>query len=44
VIEGGNHAGFAGYGPQDDDGERTIDLAEQQAELVRLVVELVDGL
>jgi dienelactone hydrolase len=24
VIEGGNHAGFGEYGPQDDDGEATI--------------------
>jgi dienelactone hydrolase len=44
VIEGGNHAGFAGYGPQDDDGSRTIDLAEQQAALVSLVLELVQAL
>jgi hypothetical protein len=40
VIEGGNHAGFAGYGPQDDDGVRTIALEQQQAELADLVVDM----
>jgi Alpha/beta hydrolase family len=30
MIEGGNHAGFAHYGPTPHDGERTIRLEEQQ--------------
>lgn len=30
VIEGGNHAGFASYGEQKDDGEATIPPMEQQ--------------
>ena len=30
VIEGGNHAGFAAYGPQRGDGEATISSATQQ--------------
>lgn len=34
VIEGGNHAGFGEYGPQDDDGEATI-AREAQHERVR---------
>ena len=35
VIAGGNHAGFGFYGPQSDDGERTISLAEQQLQVAR---------
>ena len=34
VIEGGNHAGFGEYGPQDDDGEATVP-REAQHERVR---------
>lgn len=34
VIDGGNHAGFGEYGPQDDDGEATIP-REAQHERVR---------
>ncbi|MFW6292371.1 MAG: alpha/beta hydrolase [Spirochaetota bacterium] len=37
VIEGGNHAGFGEYGPQDDDGEATIP-REAQHERVRDVI------
>lgn len=33
VVEGGNHAGYADYGPQDGDGEATI-TADQQQEQV----------
>lgn len=29
VIEGGNHAGFGDYGPQDGDGECSIGAPEQ---------------
>lgn len=30
VIEGGNHAGFGDYGPQDGDGDASIAAADQQ--------------
>lgn len=30
MIEGGNHAGFGDYGPQQGDGEATISADEQQ--------------
>lgn len=30
VIEGGNHAGFGNYGPQEGDGEASISAQEQQ--------------
>lgn len=32
VIQGGDHAGFAGYGPQDGDGEASISPEEQIAQ------------
>lgn len=32
VIEGGNHAGFADYGPQAGDGEASISPAQQQSQ------------
>lgn len=31
IIDGGNHAGFASYGPQEGDGEAEISAEEQQA-------------
>lgn len=31
IIDGGNHAGFASYGPQEGDGEADISTEEQQA-------------
>ena len=37
IIEGGCHAGFGGYGPQDGDGVPTITGEEQIAETVRLL-------
>lgn len=37
IIEGGCHAGFAGYGPQDGDGVPTISGEEQIAETVRML-------
>lgn len=40
-IEGGNHAGFGAYGPQDGDGEATIDRAEQHAQTVGAMLDLV---
>lgn len=35
AIEGGNHAGFGTYGPQDGDGMARISAAEQQAIVVQ---------
>ena len=35
VIKGGNHAGFGDYGIQAYDGERTISLEDQQAQVAR---------
>lgn len=44
IIEGGNHSGFAHYGPQlfpKPDGERTITLDEQQKIAVTLTSEFI---
>jgi len=38
VIQGGNHAGFGEYGPQDGDGVRTISLAEQHRQVQDLIL------
>ena len=38
IIEGGCHAGFGSYGPQDGDGVPTITGEEQIAETVRLLM------
>lgn len=44
VIDGGNHAGFGAYGPQDGDGEATIPPEQQWAATLDAVVPLmVDG-
>ena len=44
VIEGGNHAGFGDYGPQDSDGEATVSPAQQQAQTAAVIVEAMrDG-
>ena len=40
-IEGGNHAGFGWYGPQNNDGPLTIDKSEQQAQIVTATVEFL---
>lgn len=37
VIEGGNHAQFGNYGPQDGDGEAAISTDEQQQEAVEAI-------
>ena len=37
IIEGGCHAGFGSYGPQDGDGVPTMTGEEQIAETVRLL-------
>lgn len=41
-IEGGNHAQFGNYGPQDGDAEATISAEEQQRQTVDAVIEFVD--
>jgi len=40
-IEGGNHAGFGWYGPQNGDGALTINKSEQQAQIVSATVEFL---
>lgn len=37
VIEGGNHANFGNYGPQEDDGEAGISADEQQRQTVEAI-------
>jgi len=41
TIEGGNHAGFGHYGPQNGDGIRTIPLEAQQSIFVEKTVEFL---
>ena len=43
IIEGGCHAGFGSYGPQDGDGVPTITGEEQIAETVRLLTVFLDS-
>ena len=43
TIEGGNHAGFGHYGPQNRDGIRTIALEEQQRIFIEKTVEFLSG-
>mmetsp|Transcript_17953 Transcript_17953/g.41202 ORF Transcript_17953/g.41202 Transcript_17953/m.41202 type:complete len:140 (-) Transcript_17953:310-729(-) len=43
TIQGGNHAGFGHYGPQDNDGKRTISLEQQQAIFVEKIMEFLAG-
>jgi hypothetical protein len=43
-IEGGNHAQFGDYGPQEGDGVATIDRAEQQRMTARAIAVMVEGL
>lgn len=45
TIDGGNHAGFAHYGPQTYpklDGERTLSIDEQQEQFVQRTLELLN--
>jgi hypothetical protein len=44
VIQGGNHAGFAHYGPQSGDGVATIAREEQQRQTAETVLRFVAGL
>ena len=41
IIDGGNHAGFGFYGPQEGDGEASISREEQIARTAELVAEFV---
>lgn len=41
LIEGGNHAQFGNYGPNDGDGVASINAEEQQDEAVALIVEFM---
>lgn len=41
LIEGGNHAQFGNYGPNDGDGVASISAEEQQDEAVALIVEFM---
>ena len=41
AIEGGNHAGFGYYGPQNGDGQATIPRAEQQAQTVAATLQVL---
>jgi hypothetical protein len=41
-IEGGNHAGFGWYGPQNGDGEATISREEQQDQTIAATIELLE--
>jgi pimeloyl-ACP methyl ester carboxylesterase len=43
LIEGGNHAGFGLYGPQDGDGIATITPAEQEAQAVAATIDLLEA-
>ena len=40
-IEGGNHAQFGDYGPQDGDGTATITIEEQQEIIVNAILEMI---
>lgn len=44
AIEGGNHAQFGWYGPQDGDNEATISREQQQARVVAEVLDLARAL
>lgn len=41
VIDGGNHAGFGCYGPQNGDGDALIPAAEQQARTAEAILALI---
>ncbi len=43
-IQGGNHAGFGYYGPQNGDGEATITREDQQAQTVAATVQMLKDL
>ena len=41
IIEGGNHAGFGDYGPQDGDGEASLSGEEQQRQTAMAFIKIV---
>lgn len=43
VIQGGNHAGFGEYGPQDGDGEATISREAQHSRTREFILEFLAG-
>lgn len=43
VIEGGNHAQFGNYGPQEGDGTATISVEEQQKNTVNGIIEFIEA-
>ena len=43
IIAGGNHAGFAGYGPQPGDGEAAISQQEQTEQAAEILTEFILG-
>jgi hypothetical protein len=43
-IEGGNHAGFGYYGPQNGDGQATISREDQQSQTVAATVQMLKDL
>ncbi|MER2180613.1 MAG: alpha/beta hydrolase [Desemzia incerta] len=43
VIEGGNHAQFGNYGPQDGDGTAAISVEEQQKNTVNGIIEFIEA-
>ena len=42
IIQGGNHAQFANYGPQKGDGEATINSTQQQNETANEIIKFID--
>jgi len=44
VIEGGNHAQFGDYGPQEGDGTATLARDAQQRATVDAILELIESL
>lgn len=43
IIEGGNHAQFGSYGPQDGDGEASISEIEQQQAVIDAVLTFIEA-
>jgi hypothetical protein len=43
-IQGGNHAGFGYYGPQNGDGRATITREDQQAQTVAATAQMMKGM
>ncbi|WP_232050868.1 alpha/beta fold hydrolase [Arabiibacter massiliensis] len=43
VIEGGNHAGFGDYGPQEGDGEAAVSADEQQEQAADAIAQFIEN-